>query len=144
MAAYYADYNFYTEEYCGNDISEDNFNRLAIRASDKLDQLTFDRLVDNFPSDDRTATKVKKAVCALAEVIQSIEQSKQANSYETGADGTLKGRTIASISAGSESISFANNNAMAAVAIDVKAQETLYLDTVRPYLQGTGLLYAGI
>lgn len=139
----YCDYNFYTSEYYGNVISEADFPRLAEKASDKLDQITFDRLVDGLPADERTAKKVKKAVCALAEKISDIEGIEFASRYEQGADGLLKGRTIASISSGGESISFASNT-QTSYGGDVKETEKMLFETARVYLANTGLLYAGV
>ena len=73
----YADYTFYKEKYYGTAIAEEDFNRLADRASDKLDAMTFDRLVSGLPANSRSATKVKKAVCAVAEKIQEIEAAEK-------------------------------------------------------------------
>lgn len=44
----YADYKFYTESF-GNVVPETDFPRLAERASDFVDAMTFDRLVDGLP-----------------------------------------------------------------------------------------------
>lgn len=37
----YADYNFYTESYGGKSIAEEDFPRLAAKASALIDKLTF-------------------------------------------------------------------------------------------------------
>ena len=42
----YADYDFYTTSYFGSVVPEADFDRLAARASDFIDTLTFDNLVD--------------------------------------------------------------------------------------------------
>lgn len=44
----YADYKLYTESF-GNVVPETDFSRLAERASDFVDTMTFDRLVDGLP-----------------------------------------------------------------------------------------------
>lgn len=44
----YADYKFYTESF-GNVVPETDFPRLAEKASDFVDTMTFDRLVDGLP-----------------------------------------------------------------------------------------------
>ena len=46
----YADYDFYTESYYGNVVPKADFDRLAARASDFIDTLTFDNLVDGLPA----------------------------------------------------------------------------------------------
>lgn len=139
----YCDYDFYTTVYMGSVISEADFARLAEKASDKLDMFTFDRLVDGLPADERTALKVKKAVCALAERISDIETADMASRYKQGEDGLLKGRTISSISAGGESISFGNAT-QNVVTNNVKEREQLLFETAREYLANTGLLYQGV
>ena len=61
----YADYEFYTTSYFGSDVPETDFSRLAERASDFVDTMTFDRLVDGLPTNERSQKRVKKAVCSL-------------------------------------------------------------------------------
>ena len=133
----YCNYEFYKDNYLGNVIAEADFPRLSERASEKLDLLTFDRLADNFPTDERTADKVKKAVCALAEIISDIDVAEK-TSRENGGMG------ISSVSSGSESISYSYNSLVGAVLSDKNAQNKLFYETAREYLSGTGLLYAGI
>ena len=46
----YADYEFYTTKYYGSDIPDSqSFDKQAERASDFLDIITFNRLVDGLP-----------------------------------------------------------------------------------------------
>ena len=52
----YTDFEFYATTYHGNVVPEADFPRIADRASDFLDVITFDRLVDGLPSDERAAT----------------------------------------------------------------------------------------
>lgn len=40
----YCDYDFYKNEYLGNVVAEVDFPRLAERASEKIDMLTFERI----------------------------------------------------------------------------------------------------
>ena len=64
----YADYEFYTTKYYGSAIPDSqSFDKEAERASDFLDIVTRDRLVDGLPDNERAQTKIKKAVCALAD-----------------------------------------------------------------------------
>lgn len=128
----YVDYDWYKTKYYGNVIASDDFPRLAERASEKLDALTFYRLVDNFPSDERVSVKVKNAVCAMAELIGDAEKAS-ANIRSAG--GGVK-----SVSSGSESITYADVNTSASVA---DFNKMLYAK-VKEYLSGTGLLYAGM
>ena len=72
----YADYKFYTESF-GNVVPETDFPRLAERASDFVDTMTFDRLVDGLPTNERSQKRIKKAVCSLAELMYQIELAKK-------------------------------------------------------------------
>ena len=79
----YADYKFYTESF-GNVVPETDFPRLAERASDFVDLMTFDRLVNGLPTNERAQKRIKKAVCSLAELMYQIELAeKNATSYAT-------------------------------------------------------------
>ncbi|HBY72962.1 MAG TPA: hypothetical protein DEG06_12040 [Lachnospiraceae bacterium] len=154
----YADYTFYTTTYHGTAIAtQEDFNRLADRASDKLDIMTFDRLVSGLPTAERAATRVKKAVCAVAEKLQEIEQAEkmaQAGGYGTDELGNVVGNIVTSKTAGAESISFSATSsvksAVLSAAGDTQAQNRLCYETAREYLAGVTddcgvlLLYAGL
>ena len=140
----YCDYEFYQTEYMGNIITEADFPRLAERASEKLDLLTFDRLsvsegniTADTELDEKIQKRIKKAVCKLAELLGDIEAATDA-SREHG------GMEVSSVSSGSESISYNNNSLVGAVLTDAKAQNRLFNDIAAEYLAGTGLMYAGI
>lgn len=162
----YADYEFYTTKYYGSAIQDSqSFDKEAERASDFLDIITFDRLVDGLPDNERAQTKIKKAVCALADKLYGLELAeKQALSAATGSitSGTGGATTgvITSKSSGSESISYASpseiaNGAKAWSAVysttgDEQATNKLLYDTAKVYLvgvkdnEGMPLLYAGL
>ena len=110
----YTDFEFYATIYHGNVVPEADFPRIADRASDFLDVITFDRLVDDLPDDERAKTKVQKAVCAVSDKLYELELAeKQANAAaqaggSSGASGGATSGIISSRSAGSESISYAS------------------------------------
>lgn len=80
----YADYEFYTTSYFGSVVPETDFPRLAERASEFVDTMTFDRLVDGLPTNERSQKRIKKAVCSLAELMYQLELAeKNATSYAT-------------------------------------------------------------
>lgn len=80
----YADYEFYTTSYFGSVVPETEFPRLAERASGFVDTMTFDRLVDGLPKNERSQKRIKKAVCSLAELMYQLELAeKNATSYAT-------------------------------------------------------------
>lgn len=162
----YTDFEFYATIYHGNVVPEADFPRIADRASDFLDVITFDRLIDGLPDDERAKTKVQKAVCAVADEMYKLELAdKQALSAaaggtsSSGSGGATSG-VITSRSAGSESISYASPSEMAngaktwsavyQAAGDEQATNKLLYDTAKVYLmgvrdnEGVPLLYSGI
>ena len=162
----YTDFEFYATTYHGNVVPEADFPRIADRASDFLDVITFDRLVDGLPDDERAKTKVQKAVCAVSDKLYELELAeKQANAAAQagGSSGTSGGATsgiISSRSAGSESISYAslsdtasgakNWSAVYQVAGDETLTNNLLYSAAKLYLTGVKndegelLLYAGL
>lgn len=163
----YADYEFYTTSYFGSVVPEADFPRLAERASDFVDTMTFDRLVDRLPTNERSQKRIKKTVCSLAELMYQIELAEK-NATNAAASGTSTtigsgGSTtgvVTSVSSGSESISYATPqqigasakewSAVYAAAGDVQKTNDLLLKTALPLLMGVRtddgipVLYAGV
>lgn len=147
----YADFDFYTADYHGDTLTADNAEKWLSRASDELDVLTWGRLSFAFPEQEHHAERVKKAVCAVAEVLCSVDLHRQAQLPRRGEDGTLRG-PVASLSSGQESISFGTGAAASAYAGAAQSEEALqaliartaakYLSNV-PDACGINLLYAG-
>lgn len=108
----YTTFTFYEQIYHGNVVPAEDFDRIADRASDFLDVITFDRLADGLPSDERAATKVQKAVCAVCDKLYQLELadkqalSAAAGGTSSGGAGGVTSGVITSKSAGSESISY--------------------------------------
>lgn len=162
----YADYKFYTESF-GNVVPEADFPRLAERASDFVDLMTSDRLVDGLPTDERSQKRIKKAVCSLIEKMYQIELAEKnatnaavsGTSTAIGTGGSTTG-IVTSVSSGSESISYATPqqkasgakewSAVYAAAGDVQKTNDLLLKTALPLLmgvrtdEGIPILYAGM
>lgn len=126
----YADYTFYTSSFLGSAISEADFPRLALRASQFLDYYTMGK-AKNFPE----LENLKMACCAVAEKCQVVEKAEKSASESMNEGGNLKSESVGSYSVSyqtaGEKISAAESarNGIAAVA--------------RMYLGGTGLLYRG-
>ena len=163
----YADYEFYTTSYFGSVVPEADFPRLAERASDFVDLMTFDRLVDGLPENERSQKRIKKAVCSLAELMYQIELAEKnatnaavsGASTAIGSGGSTTG-IVTSVSSGSESISYATPqqigasakewSAVYAAAGDVQKTNDLLLKTALPLLMGVRtddgipVLYAGV
>ena len=161
----YADYEFYTTSYFGSVVPEADFPRLAERASDFVDLMTSDRLVDGLPTNERAKKHIKKAVCSLAELMYQIELAEknainQASTNVTDINvGNISTGIVTSVSSGSESISYATPqqkasgakewSAVYAAAGDVQKTNDLLLKTALPLLmgvrtdEGIPILYAG-
>lgn len=149
----YADYDFYTESYYGNVVPEADFPRLAERASDFVDLMTSDRLVDGLPINERSQKRIKKAVCSLAKKMYQIELAEKnatdaavsGTSTAIGSGGSTTG-IVTSVSSGSESISYATPqqigasakewSAVYAAAGDVQKTNDLLYKTALPLLMG--------
>lgn len=162
----YADYEFYTTSCFGSVVPETDFPRLAERASDFVDAMTFDRLVDGLPTNERSQKRVKKAVCSLAELMYQIELAEKnainqasANVTDTNV-GNISTGIVTSVSSGSESISYATPQQKASGAKewsavysavgDTQKTNDLLLKTALPLLMGIRtddgipVLYAGV
>lgn len=162
----YTDYEFYTTSYFGSVVPETDFPRLAERASDFVDTMTFDRLVDGLPTNERSQKRIKKAVCSLAELMYQIELAEknaisQASASATDTSvGHKSTGVVTSVSSGSESISYATPqqigasakewSAVYAAAGDAQKTNDLLLKTALPLLMGVRtddgipVLYAGV
>lgn len=163
----YADYEFYTTSYFGSVVPEADFPRLAEKASDFIDTMTFNRLVDGLPTNERSQKRIKKAVCSLTELMYQIELAeKNATNAATSGTSTMFGAggnstgIVTSVSSGSESISYATPqqkasgakewSAVYAAAGDVQKTNDLLLKTALPLLmgvrtdEGVPILYAGM
>ena len=163
----YADYEFYKTSFFGNVVPESDFMRFSERASDFIDLLTFDRLTDVLPGDERQQKRIKKAVCAAADILYRIDIAEQNASAAaaTGTATTLPGGgtttgIVTSVSSGSESRSYATPqqigasakewSAVYAAAGNAQKTNALLTRAVLPLLMGVRMddgipvLYAGV
>lgn len=156
----YTDYTFYKNEYHGDVVPETDFPKYADRASDRVDEITFDCLADGLPNDSRANKKVQKAVCSVAEALYQIDSIKNTLLSNLGTveteDGKITGKTVSSVTAGSESITYstgmsdASKTIYAQAAMDKKVENILIQQIAGRYLYGVAddkgecLLYAGI
>ena len=134
----YADYEFYSGCYYGN-VNEEDFQRLAVRASSFLDYYTQNRV-----KNCADLHEVKMACCALVDKYKIIEVAQELAQKNLTAglasdSGELQSETVGGYSRTFRSGGDSSVSAMKA-ADDLK--ETLAA-TVREYLAHTGLLYRG-
>lgn len=129
----YVDYEFYKTLY-GTTVDETVFNRLiwnaeklvknAVTGVDGRCKLDF-----AFPDVAYDAEAVKRCECALVDIMAKIEKA------ETEAEGN---KTVKSVSAGNESISYDTGSGLIGKVLSNKsAQARLYADTINEYLRGT-------
>lgn len=139
----YADYDFYANQFYGAAIGSEDFPRLSSRASDFLDYYTRGKAAK--VTDEATITALSKACCAVAEAMQTDEQSKAlaAKALEAALDGS--GGEVKSETVGSHSVSYTTaadyvRGSSSGKPLD---QRIMYADVAAVYLVNTGLLYRG-
>lgn len=118
----YADYNFYVNDFHGDVIAGEDFDKYASRASDYLDYITMGKA----KSYDDTNDALAKACCAVAEQIDLADSV-----------GVAAGM-VASETVGSHSVSYRSGAEMKA------SLDASMLNAAQMYLLPTGLLYRGV
>ena len=109
------DYNFYVENYHGNSIAEEDWERLSARAEERIVRYENIYSVTYFD----LANGRNMAICALAETVQALD--------------TIQGNgAVASVSVGSVSTTYANAGG-SGTSLDRSALATLrtYADIYR-------------
>ena len=119
MAAY-VDFEYYEDTYLGIAIPEASFSRIALRASEIVDRITYQRAEDDTDNTDA----IKMANCAVADVFYSIE--------EGGGNDGVKSEKI-----GDHSVTYSGSSNK------TKPAYQQYQDAAAVYLGNTGLMFAG-
>lgn len=123
----YVDYAFYTTTYGGTAISSTEFATYANRASAYIDYVTMDRaaaimdLEDPTPEEAALISRIKNAVCAVAEQMQY---------YEKAGRGVISQESV-----GSHSVTYA--------VADRKVYTAAVVNAAKLYLGHTGLMFIG-
>lgn len=142
----YVDYEFYKIIY-GEAVDEVTFNRLLWSAEKKVKNATTGidgrcKLDFAFPDTESDAEAVKRCICDLVNLMDKIAKAEAESQTN---------KVVKSVSAGNESITYdVNGGLIGAVLKDTTAQNKLYSDTIKEYLQGTrdkngvNLLFGGI
>ena len=133
----YADYDYYSGTYLGS-VSEEDFPRLAVRASSFLDYYTQNRAKDNADMD-----AVKMCCCALIDKYAVIEAA-QALAMKNLANAAANDAEVKSETVGSYSRTLATGGESALSALNATdGAKKLLAETCMEYLAHTGLLYRG-
>lgn len=124
--AVYADFTYYQNTYLGTVIAETDFPRLALRASQFIDRITYSRAAPIITADTETTdiNKIKMAMCAVAEELRNQD-------LNAGADA------ITSESQGQYSVSYAANSSRA------QSNQTKLINAATFWLDGTYLTFSG-
>lgn len=114
----YADYTFYSTTYLGTAIAQADFPRLAARASVLIDLLTFGRAaaVVTAGTDTATIAKIRSATCAVAEVVQKMDES---------------GGVVQSERVGNVQVTYSES----------RSERGQVREAAKPYLWDSGLMY---
>lgn len=133
----YADYTYYAGIYMGS-VSEEDFPRLAVRASSFLDYFTQNRAKENVELD-----AVKMCCCALVDKYAVIEAA-QALAMKNLANAAANDAEVKSETVGSYSRTLATGGESALSALNTTdGAKKLLAETCMEYLAHTGLLYRG-
>lgn len=124
----YADYEYYKDEYGGNMISENDFKMVAVKASERINAMTFGRLENGIP--DIHSEKIRRCCCELAENIH-----KYGNTY--GAENMA----VSSEKIGAYSIDYKSTAEQISAVL---ALDDICNEIIRRHLSRTGLLYRGM
>lgn len=124
----YSDYKYYTDEYGGNLISENDFKAVAGKASERINAMTFGRIEGGFP--EKFSENIMRCCCELAENIHKYTNL-------TGAENSA----ISSEKTGNYSI---NYQSMTEQISAISELENVCNEIIRRHLSRTGLLYRGM
>ena len=131
----YADFEFYSCCYYGS-VSEEDFQRLAVRASSFLDYYTQNRAKDNAELD-----AVKMCCCALIDQYALLDAAQKAatKSLANAGDPETKSESV-----GSYSRTLTTGGEAAKSVLDaVSTSKQMLANLCNEYLAHTGLLYRG-
>ena len=131
----YADYTYYAGIYMGS-VSEEDFLRLAVRASSFLDYYTQNRAKDNAELD-----AVKMCCCALIDQYALLDAAQKAatKSLANAGDPETKSESV-----GSYSRTLTTGGEAAKSVLDAAStSKQMLANLCNEYLAHTGLLYRG-
>lgn len=130
------------------DIPDTDFNRISWDACRILDRYTtgvdgVKKLKVFFPTETEDSESVKRCACKLVNLLYQMEAAEAAASAGRGYEPTeqgIRGKIIASVSAGNESITYTtktgNDTAIDKATASTKSRDDLLYATIREYLSG--------
>ena len=134
----YADYTYYHGTYMGT-VSEEDFQRLAVRASSFLDYYPRNKAKEYVGIEE-----LQMACCALVDKYKVIEAANDLAAKNLAASLSADGNELKSETVGGYSRTFASGVDSALSALNTSAgARKLLAETAAQYLANTGLLYRG-
>lgn len=136
----YITFEEYTNLY--NDITEQEFNNLEYEASRLVDVYTSGvdgvlKLREYMPVDEYDVTAIKRCVAKLIHEMSMFDKAKNASGYMEREDGSIMGKTVKSVSSGSESISYEITASVYEKASSDESVKSVYLkNVICEYLRG--------
>lgn len=131
----YTNYDFYINEYMG-DMSETDFEKLALRASAEVRKNIFNRNIEKYKNE------VQMATCSVADILSRIEQLKSRKDKLVSSEAVDK--VVSSESVGDLSRTFANTSNLNELDKEISNQKAKIKEEITLYLLHTGLLYRGV
>lgn len=132
----YADYTYYYGTYMGT-MSEEDFSRLAVRASSFLDYYT-----RNKAKEYAGLEELQMACCALVDVYKLIEASKELANKDMTAGLSSDAIQSETVGGYSRTMRSGGEGASSSLQAGLDAKKQLAA-TAMEYLANTGLLYRG-
>ena len=126
----YTDYGFYECVYKGN-MSEDDFERLVIKASCEVNKNIFSRNTEKYD------LEVQLTTCSITDILYKIEQ------LENKLNNSISNEMLKSESVGDYSRTF-NSAGIDDIKNEISNQKSNIKEELRRYLLNTGLLYRGV
>lgn len=158
----YADYTDYIMIYGTDRLPESEFAPHALRAERTLDLYTTGvdgvrKLEIAFPTREKDVACVKACFCEIVDMLYTLEQAERSAEQARGyvaTEGGVRGKVVASRSAGNESISYAAGGTGMQTAFEKAVSSTsdrsmLIDNIIRAYLSGVkdangiNLMYMG-
>ncbi len=118
-------------------------------ASREIDRFTFDRFGGTLPESTIDA-ELQDCACELAECLYRIDQARDSAAETADVGGVKTAGPVASVSSGSESITYkAADSCYTTAAKTIAARDELVFDLLRRWLSGVAVdgvlvLYAGV
>jgi hypothetical protein len=115
---------------------EENFEKLALRASAEIQKNIFNRDIEKYKDEVQIAT------CSVADILFKIEQLESRKNKL--ASSNVNDKVVSSESVGDLSRTFANTTNLTDLEKEISNQKNKILEEIRLYLLHTGLLYRGV